>query len=269
MANLTDEAVQETISMLYSRQPEVVDQFISGIQFSMDGSGTIRGARAVMNIWLLADNATSQVDVNQDALKWELGFIDVVIENPPDNKPDGLKIYGLAERSYDDEIMDVVYSNFSIFIIGFGLLFIYILFVLGEMNWIEQRALLSIAGMVVVGLSLGASIGLGFYLNISFNDMCPIIPFLLLGIGVDDMFVIVQSLDNLESIPGESSEERVARAMQHAGVSILVTSITDAATFFIGSTSVQHYLLLISVHTEICFRACQFCEASAISVAWA
>ena len=57
------------------------------------------------------------------------------------------------------------------FIIGFGLLFIYILFVLGEMNWIEQRALLSIAGMVVVGLSLGASIGLGFYLNISFNDM--------------------------------------------------------------------------------------------------
>ena len=253
MANLTDEAVQETISMLYSRQPDVVDQFISGIQFSMDGSGTIRGARAVMNIWLLADNATSQVDVNQDALKWELGFIDVVIENPPDNKPEGLKIYGLAERSYDDEIMDVVYSNFSIFIIGFGLLFIYILFVLGEMNWIEQRALLSIAGMVVVGLSLGASIGLGFYLNISFNDMCPIIPFLLLGIGVDDMFVIVQSLDNLESRPGESSEERVARAMQHAGVSILVTSITDAATFFIGSTSVQHYLDLINVHIKYLF----------------
>ena len=137
----------------------------------MDGTGTIRGARAVMNIWLLADNATSQVEVNQDAKEWELGFIDVVIDNPPDNKPEGLTIYGLAERSYDDEIMDVVYSNFSIFIIGFGLLFIYILFVLGEMNWIEQRALLSIAGMVVVGLSLGASIGLGFYLNISFNDM--------------------------------------------------------------------------------------------------
>lgn len=137
----------------------------------MDGSDSIRAARAVMNIWLLADNATSQVEVNQDAKKWELGFIDVVIDNPPEDKPAGLTIYGLAERSYDDEIMDVVYSNFSIFIIGFGLLFVYILFVLGEMNWIEQRALLSVAGMVVVGLSLGSSIGLGFYLNISFNDM--------------------------------------------------------------------------------------------------
>ena len=52
------------------------------------------------------------------------------------------------------------------------------------------------------------------------------------------MFVIVQSLDNLEARPGERPEERVARALEHAGVSILVTSITDAATFFIGSTSV-------------------------------
>ena len=57
------------------------------------------------------------------------------------------------------------------------------------------------------------------------------------------MFVIVQSLDNLESRPGERPEERVARALEHAGVSILVTSITDAATFFIGSTSVCNIAL--------------------------
>ena len=91
----------------------------------------------------------------------------------------------------------------------------------------------------MIGLALGSCYGLGFYLSVSFNDMCPVIPFLLLGIGVDDMFVIVQSLDNLEQRPGEDIEERVSRAMKHAGVSILVTSITDAVTFFIGSTTVR------------------------------
>ena len=47
-------------------------------------------------------------------------------------------------------------------------------------------------GILVIGLALGASFGLCFYMQIFFADMHPIIPFLLLGIGVDDMFVIVQ-----------------------------------------------------------------------------
>ncbi len=47
-------------------------------------------------------------------------------------------------------------------------------------------------GIVVIALALGASFGFCFYLGIFFADMHPIIPFLLLGIGVDDMYVIVQ-----------------------------------------------------------------------------
>ena len=110
---------------------------------------------------------------------------------------------------------------------------------LGNFNWIEQRALLSFAGMIVIGLAFGASFGLCFYLDISYNDMCPIIPFLLLGIGVDDMFVIVQCLENLEKVDGETQEEKIARAIKNAGVSITVTSFTDAAAFFIGATTVR------------------------------
>jgi Niemann-Pick C1 protein len=47
-------------------------------------------------------------------------------------------------------------------------------------------------GMMVIALSLGASFGFCFYMGIYFADMHPVIPFLLLGIGVDDMYVIVQ-----------------------------------------------------------------------------
>jgi hypothetical protein len=47
-------------------------------------------------------------------------------------------------------------------------------------------------GISVIGLALAASFGLCFYMQIFYADMHPIIPFLLLGIGVDDMFVIVQ-----------------------------------------------------------------------------
>ena len=52
-------------------------------------------------------------------------------------------------------------------------------------------------GILVIVLSLGASFGFCFYMGIFFADMHPVIPFLLLGIGVDDMYVIVGAVDNL------------------------------------------------------------------------
>lgn len=85
-----------------------------------------------------------------------------------------------------------------------------------------------------------ASYGLCFYLGVFYGPVHPIIPFLMLGIGVDDMFVIIQALDNLSAeeklmpIP-----ERMARALKYAGVSITVTSVTDIAAFAIGATTVR------------------------------
>ncbi|MFN9941025.1 MAG: hypothetical protein ACK56I_16255, partial [bacterium] len=52
------------------------------------------------------------------------------------------------------------------------------------------QVLVSLAGIGVIGMATGCAFGLGFYFQLKFNDMTPIIPFLLLGIGVDDMFVI-------------------------------------------------------------------------------
>ena len=95
-------------------------------------------------------------------------------------------------------------------------------------------------GLMVIGLALGASFGFCFYMGIFFADMHPVIPFLLLGIGVDDMYVIVQAVDTLvkeeKNLP---ANERIAKAMRHAGVSITVTSVTDMAAFLIGSTTVS------------------------------
>jgi hypothetical protein len=54
------------------------------------------------------------------------------------------------------------------------------------------QVVLSILGMTVIGFAMTASFGMCFYMGFFFTEMHPIIPFLLLGIGVDDMFVIVQ-----------------------------------------------------------------------------
>ena len=66
-----------------------------------------------------------------------------------------------------------------------------------------------------------------------------LIPFLLLGIGIDDMFVIMQCFDNLSG--AERSEEIpavISVTMRRAGVAITVTSLTDFLAFAIGGTTV-------------------------------
>ena len=80
--------------------PGDVSNALSGLVFN--SSGWIVGAKAVMHIWLLAD--TSNTGGMEEAMDWELGFIDLLVDTPPPGKPEKLKIFGLAERSYDDEI---------------------------------------------------------------------------------------------------------------------------------------------------------------------
>lgn len=56
----------------------------------------------------------------------------------------------------------------------------------------DHQLVLSVVGVSVVGVAILSSYGLCFYLGIFYGPVHPTIPFLLLGIGVDDMFVIVQ-----------------------------------------------------------------------------
>lgn len=61
----------------------------------------------------------------------------------------------------------------------------------------------------------------------------------ILGIGIDDMFVIVQCLDNLDKQGDEDISYLVSMTMKHAGVAITITSITDVIVFAIGASSVS------------------------------
>jgi len=63
---------------------------------------------------------------------------------------------------------------------------------------------------------------------------------LLSGLGVDDMFVIIEAWNNLTIFERKKDlRVQVAIALQHAGVSITVTSITDFVAFSIGATTVS------------------------------
>merc|ERR1719492_520378 len=203
--NLTDESVQMAVTKALSKDLgplEEIETILSGLEYrnSSDGKPFYYKARGLMNIWALKNNATRQQgrnDVDEIAMDWEEVFIDQLIHNEIEGIPDGIDFNAVAEKSFLDGIDKTINKNVQVMFGGFC-----------------------------------------FHVGLFFADLHPAIPFLILGIGVDDMFLIVQAIDNLaKTDPNLSTEERVANAMKHAGISITVTSLSGIAAFLIGSTT--------------------------------
>ena len=62
----------------------------------------------------------------------------------------------------------------------------------------EQRTYLAMIGITSILLGIGTCYGVCGVLGVPNTPMNSILPFLLLGIGIDDMFVIVQSFSNIK-----------------------------------------------------------------------
>ena len=77
------------------------------------------------------------------------------------------------------------------------------------------QVFLSLMGMTVIGLSMFGSFGLCFYFGFFYTDMTPIVPFLLLGLGVDNMFVMVQVNTTLHSMKKMNSQQICQMELQH------------------------------------------------------
>lgn len=93
--------------------------------------------------------------------------------------------------------------------IGFLIVFVYVTLMLGRLNCVQQRSMLALAGLASIGMTVGFTYGICSAVGLFYGPMHNIIPFLLLGIGIDDMFVIMQCYDNLT--PAERWECKISQ----------------------------------------------------------
>lgn len=99
-------------------------------------------------------------------------------------------------------------------------------------------------GLMSVGMAFASSIGLCSYLGISYGPVHTSLPFLLMGLGVDDMFVMMacwKKVQREHPAPRDPATlpVRMAMMLQMAGSSITITSFTDVVAFIIGSITVS------------------------------
>ncbi|KAL6427288.1 hypothetical protein ACFW04_008694 [Cataglyphis niger] len=206
---------------------------LAGVEY--DANGKVKSAKATLMYWLLKKS-------NPHSPEWEIEFIERVLHSNR-TLPAGMEIYAVTLRSYQDMLHEVINSNMTVLFCGMSLITIYVIVMIGRCNAIQQRIYLSFMGISVVGQALLSSYGVCYYIGFFYGPVHPILPFLLLGIGVDDMFVIMQSLDTISETDKSSDiSTRIAKCIQVSGMSITVTSLTNMVAFAIGMTTVMPFL---------------------------
>ena len=246
--------------------------FLGGIE--RNSSGHIVGARTSQMVWSIrvpddvevVENQGSGLELelaDKKSLDWEEQFIQTALNN---SRP-GAELFVNAGKSFGDVSAGAIFFDAWLMAAGYTLMFTYTILVLGKMSSVEVRLYLALAGICGVFMGLIIAMGLSSMFGFPYTPMHGMLPFLCLGIGIDDMFVIVQCWANLRVDPSASITEKMGLAMQHAGVSITVTSLTDIFAFGVGAISIMPGLESFCVSTAFGLAAIFLLQISWF-VAW-
>ncbi|XP_059511972.1 NPC1-like intracellular cholesterol transporter 1 [Myotis daubentonii] len=152
-----------------------------------------------------------------------------------------LQVTFMAERSLEDEISRTTAEDLPIFAISYLVIFLYISLALGSYtSWrrmlVDAKITLGLGGVAVVLGAVMAAMGLFAYLSVpSSLVVLQVVPFLVLAVGADNIFIFVLEYQRLPRRPGEQREAHIGRALGRVGPSMLLCSVSEAVCFFLGA----------------------------------
>lgn len=195
-----------------------------------------------VTITILTSNSLNKDDLT-DTLIWEKRFIELLEKWDKEERPEFMDIAYSAERSIQDQIEELSKSTVSTVLISYFVMFVYITLTLGRFTTIkhimlESKFSLAMGGIIIVFSSVGSAIGIcGYFGVITTMLTVEVVPFLVLAVGVDNIFIIVQTHQRRKRDDNLSIAENIGQTMSQVGPSMLLTSASEIFCFGIGTLS--------------------------------
>ena len=200
--------------------------YLGGVQF--DEMGVVVGVEAVALNYFLDIGEEWLVEVGD---RWERRFLEVVGRfEEEDLQEVEVAMFVSSTPAWEmEKSKDSITPHLLVNIV------IMICFCLGASamsDAVRSKPLIGFLGLLSACLGTMAGFGFVCYMGVDFIALCLAAPFLLLGIGIDDTFVMMSAWRRTSS--QTSVPERLGQAFSDAAVSITVTSVTDFLSFIAG-----------------------------------
>ncbi|XP_023238940.1 patched domain-containing protein 3-like isoform X2 [Centruroides sculpturatus] len=181
-------------------------------------------ARALRLIYFLNDADETMESLSK---KWEKVFVDGVSAL----KFEKINVVKDISTSFENSLIDVFKITKVFLPLSMFCMLLYTISVNLSPDFLRSKPWVGIMSSLATGLSVISGFGLLMYCGLKFSSSLTLVPFLILGIGMDDTFIMLYAWKKSEKT--KTLPEKMAETFSETGVSITITSLTNIASFAI------------------------------------
>uniref|UniRef100_A0A7E4VFC0 SSD domain-containing protein n=1 Tax=Panagrellus redivivus TaxID=6233 RepID=A0A7E4VFC0_PANRE len=182
---------------------------------------------------------------------WEKAFQKALEEYPEDPF---IQFTYLHSQSLAEELKRNADSLVPRFILAFTILVIFsvicnMALIDGTfyIDWVLSKPILAVLGVFNAGMGIATAIGALNLAGMPYNDIVGVMPFLVVAVGTDNMFLMVASIRRTNrALP---TDIRIGECMSDAAISMFITSLTDAFSFGVGTITSIPAVQIFCVYT--------------------
>ncbi|KAI6203089.1 Patched family protein [Aphelenchoides besseyi] len=208
---------------------------------------------------------------------WEKKFEDAMKNYTSDNEH--INITFFHSQTLDDEFQRNTDFLIPRFVIAFTILVVFSVscnmsFIDGTffIDWVLSKPFLAISGVINVGMGIVTAIGMLNLIGTSYNDVVKLMPFLVVAVGVDNMFLMVAAVRRTNR--SHQPADRIGECMSDAAISMFMTSLTHAFSFGVGTITTIPVVQIFCIYTALAivltfiFQITFFAACLALATRW-
>uniref|UniRef100_A0A669F9B0 Patched 1 n=1 Tax=Oreochromis niloticus TaxID=8128 RepID=A0A669F9B0_ORENI len=215
-----------------------------------NGSGPLLSAQALQTMFQLMTpkqmfehfrgyDEVSHINWNEEKAAaileaWQRRYSEAVQHSVSANSSQ--KVLSFTTTTLEDILKS--FSDISVIRVASGYLLMLAYACLTMLRWdcAKSQGAVGLAGVLLVTLSVAAGLGLCSLLGISFNAATTqVLPFLALGVGVDDVFLLAHAFSETGQNKRIPFEDRTGECLKRTGASVALTSISNVTAFFMAA----------------------------------
>uniref|UniRef100_A0A8C5QHC8 Patched domain-containing protein 3 n=1 Tax=Leptobrachium leishanense TaxID=445787 RepID=A0A8C5QHC8_9ANUR len=212
----------------------------------------VQKARAIRLVYYLREDGEQD---KESSLLWINHYINTIPNEINALTLKYTEVSYFSSLSRQNEFVDATSSVIPLYSITYFLTITFSIMSCTRLDSVRNKVWVASFGIISSGLAVLSSFGLLLFCGVPFVVTVANAPFLVLGVGVDDMFIMISGWQQTQV--KRTVGERMADTYAEAAVSITITTLTDVLAFYIGIMttfgSVQSFCIYTGTALLFCF----------------